>query len=161
MTAPRPIGRIAPRSCSIDDMRLRPSAVALFFLLMGAGGAAAVEHPGVLHDGDDCSSCHATKTIGKSVHSAIASPCTICHLAQTQGDMTTLSLIMPKEQICFACHEKSAELRQHTPVVQGRCVECHDSHSSDRRMLLRVAGDLQDRMPTSPSGKGHASAQPQ
>jgi predicted CXXCH cytochrome family protein len=73
--------------------------------------------------------------------------------------MTTLSLIMPKEQICFACHEKSAELLQHTPVVQGRCVECHDSHSSERRMLLRVTSDLQDR--TFPSAKGHASAQPQ
>jgi predicted CXXCH cytochrome family protein len=75
--------------------------------------------------------------------------------------MTTLSLIMPREQICFACHEKSAELRQHTPVVQGRCVECHDSHSSERRMLLRVASDLQDRTLTFPSGKGQASAQPQ
>ena len=74
--------------------------------------------------------------------------------------MTTLSLIMPKEQICFACHEKSEELRQHTPVVQGRCVECHDSHSSERRMLLRVASDLdrEDRTVTFPSGKGHSSA---
>jgi len=116
-----------------------------------------VEHPGVLHDGDDCSSCHASKTVGKSVHSAMASPCTICHLAQTQGDMTTLNLIMPKEQICFACHEKSAELRQHTPVVQGRCVECHDSHSSARRMLLREVSDLQDR---SAVMKRPATAQP-
>jgi predicted CXXCH cytochrome family protein len=117
----------------------------VFLLLLGAGGVAAVEHPGVLDEGDDCSSCHASKTIGKSVHSAMASPCTICHLAQTRGDMTTLSLIMPKEQICFACHEKSAELRQHTPVVRGRCVECHDSHSSGRRMLLREVSDLRDR----------------
>jgi len=124
-------------------MKLASSALAVFLLLMG--GAAAVEHPGVLHDNDDCSSCHVSKTMGKSVHSAMASPCTICHVAQTRGDMTTLNLIMPKEQICFACHEKSAELRQHSPVVQGRCVECHDSHSSERRMLLLDASDRPDR----------------
>jgi len=139
-------------------MKLRLSALVVLLLLVGAGGAAAVEHPGVLHENDDCSFCHASKTMGKSVHSAMASPCTICHLAQTQGDLTTLNLIMPKEQICFACHEKSAELRQHTPAVQGRCVECHDSHSSARRMLLREVSDLRDRGTSMlPSGRDHAN----
>lgn len=69
----------------------------------------------------------------------MATPCTVCHVANIQGDMTTLSLSMPKEQICFACHEKSAELQQHVPVVKGACVDCHDAHSSDRRMLLLEA----------------------
>ena len=127
------------------DMKLGPSALLVFLLLIVAGRAAAVEHPGVLNKDDNCLSCHASKAVGKSVHSAMASPCTICHLAQTQGDMTTLSLIMPKEQICFACHERSAELRQHLPVVEGRCVECHDSHSSERRMLLLDTSDRRDR----------------
>jgi predicted CXXCH cytochrome family protein len=53
--------------------------------------------------------------------------------------MTTLMLAMPKEQICFACHEKSAALKQHVPVVKGACVDCHDSHSSSQRMLLLEA----------------------
>ena len=126
-------------------MKPGPSALVAFLVVIGIGGAAAVEHPGSFHENDDCTSCHVRKTIGTSVHSAMAGPCTICHLAQTQGDMTTLTLMMPKEQICFACHEKSVELRQHSPVVQGRCVECHDSHSSERRMLLRVASDRPDR----------------
>jgi len=139
-------------------MKLRHSSLLFFVLLVGRGGAAAVEHPGVLHESDDCSSCHASKTMGESVHSAMASPCTICHLAQTRGDMTTLNLIMPKEQICFACHEKSAELRQHTPAVQGRCVECHDSHSSTRRMLLREVSDLRDGSTVMlPSGRAPAN----
>jgi len=141
-------------------MTLRPSALVVFILLIGTAGA--VEHPGVLHDNDDCSSCHASKTIGKSVHSAMASPCTICHLAQTQGDMTTLNLIMPKEQICFACHEKTAALRQHAPAVQGRCVECHDSHSSARRMLLREASDLRDHGTLMlPGGRDHENPEAQ
>ena len=53
--------------------------------------------------------------------------------------MTTLSLAMPKEQICFACHEKNTALKQHIPAVKGSCVDCHDSHSSDQRMLLLKA----------------------
>jgi len=53
--------------------------------------------------------------------------------------MTTLNLAMPKEQICFACHEKSAALQQHLPTVKGQCMDCHDAHSSDQRMLLRAA----------------------
>jgi predicted CXXCH cytochrome family protein len=108
----------------------------LLLLLATATAAAATEHPGVLANDADCSSCHAKKVSGKSVHSAMATACTVCHVAMTQGDMTTMSLAMPKEKICFACHEQSAALRQHVPGVKGQCVECHDAHSSDRRMLL-------------------------
>jgi len=109
------------------------------FLLLPAAvrQASAGEHPGILAKDDDCSSCHADKTRGKSVHSAMAMPCIVCHLAKTQGDMTTLNLAMPKEQICFACHQTSTELQKHSPVVKGQCVDCHDAHRSSRRWLLR------------------------
>jgi predicted CXXCH cytochrome family protein len=99
----------------------------------------AVEHPGVLPKDVECSSCHIKQISGKSVHSAMATSCTVCHVAKTQGDMTALNLAMPKEKICFACHERSAALKQHVPVVKGTCVDCHDSHSSGRRMLLLEA----------------------
>jgi predicted CXXCH cytochrome family protein len=55
--------------------------------------------------------------------------------------MTTMDLLMPKEQICFACHVKSSESQEHSPPVKGVCVSCHDSHSSNRRMLLREQAD--------------------
>lgn len=115
-------------------------ALCLLFLLPAAR-ASAVEHPGILHKDDNCSSCHPDKTSGKSVHSAMALSCTVCHLAQTQGDMTTLNLAMPRQQICFACHEKSVSLQRHSVGVKGMCVDCHDAHSSDRRLLLREATD--------------------
>ena len=116
------------------------SALALSFMLAAAVPASAVEHPGVLPKDANCSSCHANKTSGKSVHSAMVTSCTVCHLTNTQGDMTTVNLAMPKAQICFACHEKSAELQQHSPAVKkGACLDCHDAHSSNRRMLLRAA----------------------
>jgi predicted CXXCH cytochrome family protein len=72
----------------------------------------------------------------------MALSCTVCHLAKTEEDMTTMDLAMPKEKICFACHEKSAELRQHSPVVKGQCLDCHDTHSSGRRSLLREQVDV-------------------
>ena len=105
-------------------------------LLPLAAYAGTIEHPGILHKEDNCSSCHVDKTRGKSVHSAMVVPCTICHLAQTQGDMTTLQLSMPKTEICFSCHEKTMMLRQHTQGGKKLCVDCHDAHSSNRRMLL-------------------------
>jgi predicted CXXCH cytochrome family protein len=116
---------------------LNARGASLLFLLL-ALPAWGVEHPGVIPVGVECASCHAKKVTGKSVHSAMSTQCTVCHVTRTQGDMTTLSLAMPKELICFACHEKSAQLQQHVPVVKGQCVDCHDAHSSDQRMLLRT-----------------------
>ncbi len=115
-----------------------PSALpALLSLLTIAMPLSAAEHPGILDRQDTCSTCHADKSRGKSVHSAMALPCTVCHVAQTRGDMTTLDLLMPKEQICFACHAKSSESQDHKPPVKGLCVSCHDAHASNRPDLLR------------------------
>lgn len=100
--------------------------------------AAAVEHPGVVPKDAECTSCHAAKIRGKSVHSVMAGSCDVCHLTQTQGDMTRVMLSMPKQKICFACHQDSAALRKHFPAVKGQCLDCHDAHSSERKMLLRV-----------------------
>jgi predicted CXXCH cytochrome family protein len=124
--------------------RLAALPIIALLLLPAAMLASAVEHsiehPGILPKDANCSSCHANKIKGKSVHSAMAMPCTVCHLATTEGDMTTLILSMPKEKICFACHEKSAQSQRHKPTVKAlkaQCVDCHDSHSSPRRSLLR------------------------
>ena len=108
-------------------------------LWLSSLNVAAVEHPGALRNDAVCTSCHTKQVSGTSVHSAMATPCAVCHVMRTQGDMTTIRLSMPKEKICFACHEESSALRQHVPAVKGTCVDCHDAHSSERKMLLRVA----------------------
>ena len=64
--------------------------------------------------------------------------CDVCHVIQTLGDMTLLSLSRAEEKICFACHHESSALSLHVPPVKGQCIDCHDAHSSDRKMLLRV-----------------------
>lgn len=108
----------------------------------GAPASWAAEHPGLVDK--DCPACHVQKITGKSVHSAMDSPCTVCHLRTTQGDMTTVSLSMSKAKICSACHDESAALRQHIPAVKGQCLECHDAHSSQHRLLL-LRDELQFR----------------
>lgn len=123
-------------------MAFRTNARALALLLFMVGSGRAIEHPGVVPQGAECGSCHADKLTGKSVHSAMATTCTVCHVAMTQGDMMTVSLSMPKEKICSACHDETAALRQHVPAVKGSCIDCHDAHSSDRKMLLRQVAAL-------------------
>ena len=107
--------------------------------------AFGVEHPGTIGNAA-CTSCHAAKLTGKSVHSAMATSCSVCHVMQTQGDLTTVNLAAPKERICFSCHEKAESLRRHRQAAKGQCVDCHDAHSSDREMLLRIAQAVPPRM---------------
>lgn len=125
-------------------MKLSWIAIPLLYLTT-AIAAPAADHPPVRSDKVNCLSCHANKAAGKSVHSAMSVPCTTCHLAETRDSTTVFSLAMPREQICFACHQKSTTIQQHTPTVTGTCVDCHDSHSSDYPMLLtsQVDGDYQ------------------
>jgi predicted CXXCH cytochrome family protein len=111
----------------------------ILVVVLLAGTAMAVEHPGVVPKNGECTSCHSAKITGKSVHSVMATSCGVCHLTQIQGDMTLVSLSMPKQKICSACHDEPAVLRLHTPAVKGQCLDCHDAHSSEQRMLLRAA----------------------
>jgi predicted CXXCH cytochrome family protein len=129
-------------------MLVRVAALAVLaslFILSGSSRAGAIEHPGILPSDTECSSCHASKISGKSVHSVMTASCSVCHVTATRGDMTVMSLSMPKEKICSACHEEGAALRQHVPAVKGTCVECHDAHSSERKMLLRLAASTAQR----------------
>ena len=107
-------------------------------LLIGSASAGPVEHPGVMPKDAECTTCHAAKVRGESVHSVMASSCEVCHLTQTRGVMVLVMLSMPKQKICFACHQESTALSQHKPSTKGLCLDCHDAHSSDQKMLLRV-----------------------
>lgn len=106
-------------------------------LLRSFAASHEIEHPGILHRDDKCSSCHIDKTEGKSVHSAMVAPCVVCHISETQGDMTSMHLSLPRETICLDCHDEAMAFREHRPAVKGLCVDCHDAHSSSRHMLLR------------------------
>jgi predicted CXXCH cytochrome family protein len=144
-----------------NTMKLLSSLMIVWLVPLAATAASGVEHPGNLPKGGECFSCHADKTRGKSVHSATVTACTVCHQLQIQDDTTTMNLATPKEQICAACHETSAELQKHSPVVKGQCVDCHDVHSSSRHWLLREGirpGQQRRRVITVPHQKSNPAA---
>lgn len=122
---------------------MKAAVYMLGFLVLGAA-ARGVEHPGVVPADAECTSCHAAKIRGRSVHSVMATSCDVCHVTQTRGDMTLVSLSMPKQKICFACHQESTAMQLHLPAVKGQCIDCHDAHSSERKMLLRAQALVAD-----------------
>ena len=104
----------------------------LFLLLPGAG--FAVDHP-ELPNASDCLSCHVEKTKGQSVHFDFASACTVCHVANRSEGKLSITLVLPKEKICYSCHEKAA--MDQMSFMKGECVACHNPHNSERVYLLR------------------------
>lgn len=138
------VGRWTSRR-AVAQRTVKCATLALLFLLLTALQVSAVEHPGIIPKGANCVSCHTDKTHGKSVHSAMALPCSVCHLATTQEDLTIVNLAASKQQICFGCHLQSTELQKHSPRVDGACVDCHDPHASQRRELLRASVQVQKR----------------
>src|SRR5271157_5189330 len=69
-------------------MNLKWSGPIVSFLLLLAAALplSALEHPGILHQDDNCSSCHADKIRGKSVHSATAIPNAPTYLGSYRRD---------------------------------------------------------------------------
>ncbi len=110
--------------------------VVLCLFVLGASLAAS-NHPPVTGRNANCALCHADMTQGSSVHSQGELACGLCHSSEADGSTVKMLLTVPKEQLCFACHERSA-MQQH--VSSGRntdCLGCHDAHRSARAMLLR------------------------
>jgi len=97
--------------------------------------ALSADHPALPKD-STCASCHVEKTKGQSVHFDFANSCTLCHVTKIEDGKTSITLVLPKEQICYSCHEK-AEM-QKSPIMKGECLSCHDPHNSASPHLLRA-----------------------
>lgn len=117
-------------------------ATCLLMVLM-APQLEAAKHPVPLDEKTDaakCAQCHADKTKGKFVHSAMAGGCLSCHEVRVTGNITRVKLITGTPlDLCLTCHpDKSASEikgRVHPPAVRG-CLVCHDPHSSAYKNLL-------------------------
>ena len=93
----------------------------------------ATDHP-ALPAGSNCLSCHAEKTKGQSVHFDFTQACTVCHAVTVADGKISITLVLPKEKICYTCHEKAA--MDKVSFMKGECVSCHDPHNSERLHLL-------------------------
>ena len=125
-----------------------PRAAARYFLCLVALalGAQAAQHPVPLGNAPDpakCIGCHADKTKGKHVHSAMAMGCTACHVVIQVKGATVINLTAPSKELCFSCHTESSEKVLHGPYSQGNCIVCHSPHSSDQpNQLLAPTQEL-------------------
>src|SRR5437763_698545 len=108
----------------------RTLPVSFWFLLLVIGITAAPAnaktHPVPLDpktDSAKCIECHADKSKGKAVHSAIATGCTSCHEIRVAKDVTRVKLITATPYtLCLSCHadKNAAELKGtvHPPAVR-------------------------------------------
>ena len=108
--------------------------------------ALAATHPVPLDpkaDASVCAQCHADKSTGKVVHSAIATGCTSCHEIRTNKDVTHVKLITATPyKLCLTCHaDKDASQisgKVHPPAVRD-CLKCHDPHTAENKNQLMKA----------------------
>jgi len=137
---------------AIHALRLLVCVIAITVL---AGRASAAKHPVPLDPKADpatCLQCHADKTKGKAVHSAMAMGCTSCHEIRTNKDVTRVKLITTTPvALCLTCHadKKASDIKGtvHPPAVRD-CLKCHDPHSSDNKnqLLKAASGDEKENL---------------
>jgi len=127
--------------------RMRKIIGCLGLAILATAPAFAKEHPVPLDkntDASKCIECHADKTKGKAVHSAIATGCLSCHEVRTSKTATHVKLITTTSvKLCLQCHSDKdatqATGRVHPPAIRD-CVKCHDPHTSDNKnQLLKPA----------------------
>jgi len=113
----------------------------------------AVKHPVPLDpkvDAAKCLECHADKTKGKAVHSAMKMGCLSCHEVRVNKEATHVKLITATPaDLCFTCHSdknpSSIKGHVHPPAVRD-CLKCHDPHTSANKdqLLKAVSGGTKD-----------------
>lgn len=130
--------------------------IALLALMMLPGAfLRAAEHPVPLDKNTDsakCLECHADKTKGKNVHTAVSMGCLSCHEIRVTKDATRVKLITATPAaLCFTCHadKNPAEIKGtvHKPAERD-CLKCHDPHASDNpnQLLKPVSGDQKENL---------------
>jgi predicted CXXCH cytochrome family protein len=125
---------------------LIPVAVIALAIITMSWPVLAGVHPVPLEknvDAAKCLECHADKTKGKAVHSAIATGCLSCHEVRVTKDITRVKLITTTPSgLCITCHsEKNASDIKgtvHSPAVRD-CLKCHDPHAADNKNQLLKA----------------------
>ena len=145
----RRLKRQAARELDRSAVGLNVLALLLLIALSTSRAVAAV-HPVPLEKNTDaakCLECHADKSKGKAVHSAMALGCLNCHEVRVSKDVTRVKLITSTPQaLCITCHaDKDASTLKgtiHPPAVRD-CLKCHDPHAFDNKnqLLKPTSGD--------------------
>ncbi len=154
----RTVARLIPR-CKLSSRRFthRGFIPAALFSLLGlfALPLHAGVHPVPLEKnvtGEKCLECHADKTKGKAVHSAMATGCLSCHEVRVNRDITRVKLVSATPvKVCLQCHaDKDAATntgKVHSPAVRD-CLKCHDPHQSanEKQLLKPLSGGKDENL---------------
>lgn len=81
--------------------------------------------------------CH-TNIANRTVRHNPKGDCAQCHIQVGAIPDHKFSLIVPQEQLCLKCHQMPTQKHTHAPVVDGKCMECHDPHGSEHKAVLRA-----------------------
>ena len=135
--------------------RVLKLALVLFLAAAFSPSVFAAVHPVPLDKNTDaakCLECHADKSKGKAVHSAIATGCLSCHEIRVSKDVTRVKLLTAVPyKLCLTCHgdKDAAQIKGHVhqPAVRD-CLTCHDPHASDNKyqLLKATSGDKKDNL---------------
>jgi predicted CXXCH cytochrome family protein len=100
-----------------------------------------------INDFSNCTAegCHLSQTKFEYLHNPVKENCLNCH----QTDETTHPVEGEKEfnltaappQLCKNCHDPQNQMSHvHKPVNEGKCLSCHNPHSSDYEFMLVAEG---------------------
>ena len=99
-----------------------------------------------------CIECHKKTVEKKFIHGPTASDCMSCHVATGEkhpvDNLVGFTLKEQDAKLCYSCHTEfhksiSATKRIHAPIKKGKCLDCHDIHSSnDARLISATSPDL-------------------
>ncbi len=85
--------------------------------------------------------CHGNLVSQEVVHHPVKRGCEKCHQANGQEhpkkDVKGFTLVKEVPGLCYKCHdENNVQKHVHSPVQQGKCLDCHNPHSSPESNLL-------------------------
>ncbi len=114
----------------------------MLLLALAPAVAMAARHPRLVSvENTRCTTCHAEKTRGTTVHPPAAEDCTTCHEMTIAPSGTTVALAEEEPALCVGCHDDKAAAAEgelpspHAPVTDS-CLDCHDPHATDTPHLI-------------------------
>ncbi|MBI4821720.1 MAG: hypothetical protein HY791_36000 [Deltaproteobacteria bacterium] len=108
--------------------------------------ASEANGQGTSYDAGPCGTCHAKLTAGTNRHGLfIVGGCPDCHVpsdkpGKCQGAEPGkgFALLAPEPALCLGCHELQNKTPLHPAIQLGGCTICHDPHSNDNPLHLKV-----------------------
>ena len=89
----------------------------------------------------ECTECHQDLVKRDVMHYPAEDACDNCHestgASHPSADSLGFRLMDQLPALCFYCHEEATAMAHvHEPVVEGKCLACHDAHGSIQASLL-------------------------